>query len=43
MFFFKKHAEVEAGRLVLDLFLLFRKALYELRASGLQLSSNIFR
>ena len=29
IFFFKKHAENAARRLVLDLFLLFKKALYE--------------
>ena len=33
--FFKNHAEKEAGRLVLDLFLLFKKALYEVKVSGL--------
>ena len=41
--FFKNHAESKAWRLVLDLFLFFRKALYEVKASGLQLSFNIFR
>ena len=41
--FFKYHAENEAGRLVPDLFFFFRKALYELKASGLQLSSHHFR
>ena len=30
--FFKNHAENEAGRLDLDLFLFFKKALYELKA-----------
>ena len=39
---FKNHAEIEAGRLVPDLLLLFKNALYELKASGLQLSFNIF-
>ena len=43
MFFFKNHAENEAERLVPDLFLLFRKSLYEVKASILQLSFNIFR
>ena len=38
---FKNHAENEATRLVPDLFLFFRKALYELKASALQLSFNI--
>ena len=42
MFFFKYHAENEAGRLVPDLFLFFKKALYEVKASGLQLSFNTF-
>ena len=40
--FFKNHAENEAGRLDLDLFLFFKTALYELQARGLQLSFNIF-
>ena len=42
MFFFKNNAENEVGRLVPDLILLFKKALYEVKASGLQLSFNIF-
>ena len=42
MFPFKNHAENEAGRLVPELFLWFKKALYEVKASGLQLSFNIF-
>ena len=33
----------EAGRLVPDLFLFFKKAFHEIKASGLQLSFNIFR
>ena len=41
--FLQKYAEIEAGRVVPELFLLFRKALYEVKASGLQLSFNIFR
>ena len=32
----------KAGRLVPDLFLFLKKALYEVKASGLQLSFNIF-
>ena len=40
---FKNHAENAAGRLVSDLFLFFKKALYEVKANGLQLSFNIFR
>ena len=35
--------ENEAGRLVPDLFLFFEKALYEVKASGLQFSFNISR
>ena len=41
--FFKSHAENKVRRLVPDLFLLFEKALYEVKASGLHLSYNIFR
>ena len=41
--FFQNHAENNAGRLVPDLFLFFKKALYEIKVSGLQLSFNIFR
>ena len=40
--FFKNHAENEAGRLVPDL-LLFKRALYEVKACGLHLCFNIFR
>ena len=32
-FFFKTHAENEAGRLVPDLFVFFKKASYEVKAS----------
>ena len=32
----------EVGSLVVDLFLFFKKALYDVKASGLQLSFNIF-
>ena len=42
MCFFKSHEENEAGNLVSDLFLFFKKALYEVKASGLQLSFKIF-
>ena len=42
MFFFKNHSENETGSLVPDLFLLFKKALYEIKASGLQLRFNVF-
>ena len=37
-FFFKNHGENKAGKLVPDLFLFFRKALFEVNASGLELS-----
>ena len=40
--FSENNAESEAGRLVPYLFLFFKKALYEVKASGLQLSFNIF-
>ena len=43
MFFFENHAENEPGRLVPDLFLFFKKALYEVNASSLQLSFNQFQ
>ena len=43
IFFFKNHAENQAGRLVPDLFLIFKKALYEVKANGLQLNFNHFR
>ena len=39
-FFFKNHAENETERLVPDLFLFLKKALYEVKASGLQLRLN---
>ena len=42
MFFFKHHAENEAERLVPDLFLFFKKALYVVITSVLQLSFNIY-
>ena len=35
-FFFRNHAENEAGRPVRDFFLFFKKALHEVKASGLQ-------
>ena len=43
IFSFKNHAENEAGRLVPDIFLCFRKALYKVKASGLQLGFTVFR
>ena len=39
--FLKNHAKNEAGRLVPDLFLFLKKALYEVNASVPQLSFNI--
>ena len=42
MFFFKNHAENEAGRRLTDLFFNFKKALYKLKASGQHISLNIF-
>ena len=39
---FKIHAAKETGRLVPDLFLLFKRAIYEVKASDLQLSFNKF-
>ena len=41
--FFKNHAENEAGRVVSDLVLFFKNALYEVKAKGYQLSFNIFQ
>ena len=41
--FFRNHAENEAGRLVSDRFLLFKKASSEEKASDLYFSFNIFR
>ena len=37
MFYFENNAESEAVRLVLDLFLIFEKALNNAKASGVQL------
>ena len=42
LIFFKNYVENEAERLVPDLFSYFKKALYEVKACGLQLSFNIF-
>ena len=41
MFSFKNHAENVAGSLVPDFFLFFEKALYEVKASGLQFRFNL--
>ena len=43
IFYLKNHAENEARRLIPDLFLFFKKALYKAKASGLQLGFTIFR
>ena len=43
IFFFKNHEENLLGELVPDFFLFFKKTLYVMKASGLQLSFNIFR
>ena len=40
--FIENHEENEAGRLVLDLFLFFKKVSDEVKESGLWLSFNIF-
>ena len=41
-FFFRNYAENETEKLVPDLFLFFKKALYEVKANGPQLRFNIF-
>ena len=41
-FSFKNHAEVKAWRLALYLFLFFKKALHEVKASGLQSLVSIY-
>ena len=43
IFFIRNHAENVAERLAPDLSLFFKKALYEVNASGMRLSFNIFR
>ena len=43
IFFFENHTENEAGKLVPNLFLFFKKALHEVKISSLQLSFNHFR
>ena len=40
---FKHHTKTEAGRLILDLFLFFKKAIYKGKTSDQHLSVNIFR
>ena len=41
--FFKNHAQNEAASIVSNLFLFFKKALYEVKVSRLHLSFNTFR
>ena len=41
--FFKIHVENEVGRLVPELLLFFKKALYKVKSSGQHLSVNIFQ
>ena len=41
--FLQNHAENETGRLGTDLFLFFKKALYEAKANGVELSFSHFR
>ena len=42
IFFLKNHAANEAGKLFPDFLLFFKKALYKINASDLQLGFNIF-
>ena len=42
IFFFNNHAENKVGRLVPDLFLIFKKALCKVTTSGQHLSFNLF-
>ena len=42
IFFFKNHAENEAGRPIPYLFFFFKKALHEIKASGPRLASVHF-
>ena len=43
MILLKYHAQNEAGRIVTDLSLFLKKALYQVKTRGLQLSFNIVR
>ena len=43
IYFLKNHEENDGRKVVSDRFLLFKKALYQVKASGLQLDFNIFR
>ena len=42
MFFFKNHAENEAGKIVSDLFLIYKKVLYEVKVINRTLVSISF-
>ena len=42
IFFFNNHAENKVGRLVPDLFLIFKKVLCRVKTSGQHLSFNLF-
>ena len=42
IFFSNNHTENKTGRIFLDLFLYFRKALYKAKASGMQLGFTMF-
>ena len=41
-FFLQNYAENEAGRIVPDLFLIFKNALYRVKASGQHISFDLF-
>ena len=43
IFCYKNHEKNEVVRLVLDLFLFFIKAFYEVKTGGLQFDFNVFR
>ena len=43
MCFFKNHVENKAGRLAAELSMFFKRAIHEVKASGMQLSSNIYQ
>ena len=42
MLFFKNHAENEAAKLNLDIFLFFKKDLHKVKINGQHISLNIF-
>ena len=43
MCFFKNHVENKEGRLAAELSMFFKRAIHEVKASGMQLSSNIYQ